>query len=182
MHLSANLQAMVLLEDVGRSRWLSFYLPMNEANRLARVLGKTCCAGVPIFDLIGEIAEAGGLELVRAEIDGDHQGVVASLVLRRAGRDLTMVCLPADALALALRAQVPILASEAALATRVPPTTSCGPLPSGAGSTGCAPPISRTGAPPGDSATHPGDSPPESFPRVRGAILCGLQKGEGPQG
>ena len=43
---------MVLLEDVDRSRWLSFYLPMNEANRLARVLGKTCCAGVPIFDLI----------------------------------------------------------------------------------------------------------------------------------
>jgi hypothetical protein len=29
---------MVLLEDVDRSRWLSFYLPMNEANRLARVL------------------------------------------------------------------------------------------------------------------------------------------------
>jgi uncharacterized protein len=110
----------VLLEDVGRSRWLSFYLPMNEANRLARVLGKTCCAGVPIFDLIGEIAEAGGLELVRAEIDGDHQGVVASLVLRRAGHDLTMVCLPADALALALRAQVPILASEAALAHACP--------------------------------------------------------------
>jgi hypothetical protein len=48
---------------------------MNEANRLARVLGKTCCTGVPIFDLIGEIAEAGGLELVRAEIDGDHQGL-----------------------------------------------------------------------------------------------------------
>ena len=46
---------MVLLEDVDRSRWLSFYLPMNEANRLARVLGKTCYAGVPIFDLIGDL-------------------------------------------------------------------------------------------------------------------------------
>jgi len=111
---------MILLEDVGRSRWLSFYLPMNEANRLARVLGKTCCAGVPILDLIGEIAEAGGLELVRAEIDGDSQGVVASLVLRRVGRDLTMACHPADALALALRAKVPILASEAALAHACP--------------------------------------------------------------
>src|SRR6267142_1644776 len=85
---------MVLLEDVDRSRWLSFCLPMNEANRLARVLGKTCCAGVPIFDLIGEIAEAGGLELAHAEINGDHQGVNASLVIRR----------------------VPILASDAALA------------------------------------------------------------------
>lgn len=111
---------MVLLEDVGRSRWLSFYLPMNEANRLARVLGKTCCGGVPIFDLIGEITEVGGLELVRAEIDGDHQGVNASLVVRRAGRDLAVVCHPADALALALRAQVPIFASEAALAHACP--------------------------------------------------------------
>jgi len=111
---------MVLLEDVDRSRWLSFYLPMNEANRLARVLGKTCCARVPIFDLIGEIAEAGGLELVRAEIDGDHQGVNASLVVRRDGRDVAMVCHPADALALALRARVPILASDAALAHACP--------------------------------------------------------------
>jgi bifunctional DNase/RNase len=75
---------------------------------------------VPIFDLIGQIAEAGGLELVRAEIDGDHQGVNASLVVRRAGRDLAMVCHPADALALALRAKVPILASEAALAHACP--------------------------------------------------------------
>jgi bifunctional DNase/RNase len=86
---------MVLLEDVDRSRWLSFYLPMNEANRLARVLGKTCCGAVPIFDLLGELAEAGGLELVRAEIDGDQQGVNASLVVRRAGHDLAMVCHPA---------------------------------------------------------------------------------------
>jgi bifunctional DNase/RNase len=111
---------MVLLEDVDRSRWLSFYLPMNEANRLARVLGKTCRAGVPIFDLIGEIAEAGGLELVRAEIDGDQQGVNASLVVRREGHDLAMTCHPADALALALRAEVPILASDAALAHACP--------------------------------------------------------------
>jgi uncharacterized protein len=111
---------MVLLEDVDRSRWLSFYLPMNEANRLARVLGKTCCGAVPIFDLLGELAEAGGLELVRAEIDGDQQGVNASLVVRRAGHDLAMVCHPADALALALRANVPILASDAAHAHACP--------------------------------------------------------------
>jgi bifunctional DNase/RNase len=110
----------VLLEDVDRSRWLSFYLPMNEANRLARVLGKTCCAGVPIFDLIGEIADAGGLELVRAEIDGDQQGVNASLVVRRDGHDMAMTCHPADALALALRARVPILASDAALVHACP--------------------------------------------------------------
>ena len=111
---------MVLLENVDRSCWLSFYLPRNEANRLARVLGKTCCGAVPIFDLLGEIAQAGGLELVRAEIDGDQQGVSAALVVRHAGHELTMVCHPADALALALRANVPILASDAALAHACP--------------------------------------------------------------
>jgi uncharacterized protein len=111
---------MVLLEDVDRSRWLSFYLPMNEANRLARVLGKTCCANVPIFDLVGEMVQAGGLEVVRAEIDGDDRGVSATLVVRREGRDLAMVCHPADALALALRAKAPILASPGALAHACP--------------------------------------------------------------
>jgi bifunctional DNase/RNase len=57
---------------------------------------------------------------VGAEIDGDQQGVNASLVVRRAGHDLAMVCHPADALALALRANVPILASDAALAYACP--------------------------------------------------------------
>jgi len=69
------------------------------------------------------MAEAGGLELVRAEIDGDQQGVNASLVVPRDGHDLAMTCHPADALALALalRAQVPLLASDAALAHACPP-------------------------------------------------------------
>jgi bifunctional DNase/RNase len=110
----------VLLEDVGRSRWLSFYLPMNEANRLARVVGVTQCANVPIFDLCRQIAEAAGLEVVRAEIDGDQCGVIASLVVRRDGREVALACHPADAMALALRAQAPIVASAAALAHACP--------------------------------------------------------------
>jgi hypothetical protein len=47
VHLSADLQAH------GAPRGCR---PQSLANRLARVLGKPCCAGVPIFDLIGEIA------------------------------------------------------------------------------------------------------------------------------
>jgi hypothetical protein len=54
----------VLLEDAGQSRWLSFYLPGDEANRLARVLkGKPC---VPVLDLLGQIATAGGFEVAPA--------------------------------------------------------------------------------------------------------------------
>jgi bifunctional DNase/RNase len=66
------------------------------------------------------MAQAGGLEVVRDEIDGDDRGVSASLVVRREGRDLAMVCHPADALALALRAKAPILASPGALAHACP--------------------------------------------------------------
>jgi bifunctional DNase/RNase len=93
---------------------------MNEANRLARVLGITPCPSVPIFALLRRIADAGGFEVPRAEIDGDHQGVIASLVFRRDGRDFALPCHPADAMALALRARTPILASDAALAHACP--------------------------------------------------------------
>ena len=106
----------VLLEDAGRSHWLSFYLPTDEANRLARVLrGRPC---VPVFDLLGQVATAA--EVVRAEIDGDARGVSAALVLSRGERVFKFGCHPADALALALRVGAPILASDEALAHACP--------------------------------------------------------------
>ena len=106
----------VLLEDAGRSHWLSFYLPTDEANRLARVLrGRPC---VPVFDLLGQVATAA--EVVRAEIDGDPRGVSAALVLSRDERVFKLGCHPADALALALRVGAPILASDEALAHACP--------------------------------------------------------------
>jgi bifunctional DNase/RNase len=108
----------LLLEDAGRSHWLSFYLPTDEANRLARVLrGRPC---VPVFDLLGQVATAAGLEVVRAEIDGDARGVSAALVLSRGERVFKFGCHPADALALALRVGAPILASDVALAHACP--------------------------------------------------------------
>ena len=108
----------VLLEDAGRSRWLSFYLPTDEANRLARVLrGRPC---VPVFDLLGQVATAAELEVVCAEIDGDARGVSAALVLSRGERVFKFGCHPADALALALRVGAPILASDEALAHACP--------------------------------------------------------------
>jgi hypothetical protein len=109
-------QPMVLLEDEQRTRWLSFYLPMNEANRLARVLGKTPCRAVPIFELLGQVAQSVDLSVLRAEIDGDDRGVSASIVFRQGALDLSLACHPADAMALALRAGAPIFASDSALA------------------------------------------------------------------
>ena len=113
-------QPMVLLEDDRRSRWLSFYLPMNEANRLARVLGKTGCEHVPIFELLELLTQAVDVRVARAEIHGDAHGVRAELVLARGAMDVTLPCHPADAMAIAVKAGAPILAADTALAHACP--------------------------------------------------------------
>src|SRR5215813_6194667 len=78
-------QPMVLLEDHACARWLSFYLPLNEANRLARVLHRTSCSVVPVFDLMEKVLKAAGMDVLRAEIGGDERGVSASLVISTRG-------------------------------------------------------------------------------------------------
>ncbi len=113
-------QPMVLLEDHARARWLSFYLPPNEANRLARVLHRTPCSVVPVFDLMEKVLKAAGMDVLRAEIGGDEHGVSASLVITYEGMELVLPCHPGDALALALRADGPIVATDEALAHACP--------------------------------------------------------------
>jgi bifunctional DNase/RNase len=110
---------MVLLEDERSVRWLAFHLPMNEANRLARVLGRAN-GHVPIFDLAEGLAGRLGASIARAEIHGDERGVRALVVYRHANSELSLDCHPGDALALAIRAAAPILAAETALAHACP--------------------------------------------------------------
>ncbi len=110
---------MVLLEDDSGARWLAFYLPMNEANRLARVLGRAHGC-VPIFDLAERLAQTMGAAVSRAEIHGDERGVRATLVYERDGADVAFDCHPADAMAIALRSKAPILAADSALAHACP--------------------------------------------------------------
>ena len=73
---------------------------MNEANRLAPVLGKAGCRHVPIFELLELLTHAVDVRVTRAEIHGDAQGVRASLVLARGAMDVTLPCHPADAMAI----------------------------------------------------------------------------------
>jgi bifunctional DNase/RNase len=100
-------------------RWLAFHLPMNEANRLARVLGRAH-GHVPIFDLAEGLAGRLGASIVRAEIHGDERGVRAVVVYRHAEAEVAFDCHPGDALALAIRAAAPIVAAETALAHACP--------------------------------------------------------------
>ncbi len=107
---------MVMLQVEGHDRWLAFYIPMNEANRLARSLAMTQCPCTPIFELTEQLIGHLGARIVRARLEGDERGIAAGLVLEREGAELLLPCHPADALALAVRASAPIMAEESALA------------------------------------------------------------------
>ena len=118
-------QPLVLLQAEERDRWLAFYVPMNEANRLARCLGMTSCPCTPIFELAEQLVGHMGAAVVQAYLEGDERGISAGLVLERDGLELALPCHPADALALAVRARAPILAQDSALALArpAPPST-----------------------------------------------------------
>jgi bifunctional DNase/RNase len=112
-------QPLVLLQAEGRDRWLAFYVPMNEANRLARCPGMTSCPCTPIFELTEQLVGHMGAAVVRAYLEGDEWGISAGLVLERDGLELALPCHPADALALAVRARAPILAQDSATGAAV---------------------------------------------------------------
>jgi bifunctional DNase/RNase len=108
-------EATLMLEDVTGCLGLAFVVPMNEANRLARVLGYSTCRCAPVYELIIELAGHGGLSVTRTVLDGDDQGICAALVLERDGAPIEVSCHPADAIALALRTDCPIYAAAGAM-------------------------------------------------------------------
>ena len=109
-------QPMVVLQEEGQDRWLAFYLPMNEANRLARALGRANCACTPVFDLVEELLTELDARVAHVELRGDEQGIWAAVDLERGTGRLVLGCHPADGMALALRAGAPILAADTAMA------------------------------------------------------------------
>jgi bifunctional DNase/RNase len=107
---------MLMLQVEGRDRWLALYIPMNEANRLARCLGMTQCPCTPIFELTEQLIGHLQAEVRRAHLEGDERGISAGLVLERDRLEMILLCHPADAVALAVRAGKPIMAHDSALA------------------------------------------------------------------
>ena len=133
-------QPSVVLEDAAHARWLAFYLPANEANRLSRCLGagpRTCS---PIYELVEQLVRGLDARVVRVELDCDDDGVSACLVLDRDGSTASLGCHPADAMALAIRAGAPIVATPAAMARARPVADllRSGDLPAGADADGLA--------------------------------------------
>jgi bifunctional DNase/RNase len=117
--------ATLILRDAAGDRGLGFVIPMNEANRLARVLGLGSCRCAPVYELLLDLARHGGLVLERAVLDGDAEGICAAVVVRRDGEPVEVSCHPADAVALAVRSSSPIYATAAAMAHACPLVDGC---------------------------------------------------------
>jgi len=121
--LSANDNARlatVVLETTPGNLALGFLIPMNEANRLARVLGLTRCRCAPVYDLIRDLAISLRASVTRAVLDAESEGICATLVLEHEGIEFALPCHPADAIALALLTNTPIYATADALAHACP--------------------------------------------------------------
>ena len=114
-HCPGHGQATVVLEDVARRLQLAFLIPMNEAHRLARILGISPCPCVPVLDLIDGLLTHFKARVLRVVLDGDDVEVSGTLYIIGNDGETTMSCHPADGLALAERAGAPIYATDEVL-------------------------------------------------------------------
>lgn len=116
-HDAKTRHATVVLEDLAEQLGLGFLVPMNEANRLARALGQTPCPCVPVFDLVEALLAHFEVRVSRVVLDGHSElGISSTLYIKQGEDKAAFSCHPADALALAVRAQAPIYATPEALA------------------------------------------------------------------
>ena len=100
---------------VARRLQLAFLIPMNEAHRLARILGISPCACVPVLELIDGLLTYFKAHVLRVVLDGDDVEVSGTLYIKGNDGEATMPCHPPDGLALAERAGAPIYATDEVL-------------------------------------------------------------------
>lgn len=119
----------VVLEDVERRHRLCFHADAVESGRLARVLAhRDACQ--PIYEFVQALLEACRATPTRVVLDDvDGAGIGGCVYVRLAGSELGIPCYPPDALALAVRARLPVYATAAALAHAEP----LSPQPDGPG-------------------------------------------------
>lgn len=107
--------AQVVLEDLEGTVRLSSRLSPVMALLLAHEVEHTTCPGGTYYLVQEALRELGG-ELSEAIIDAFQEGMlVGLLVIRREGREIRLPCHPVDAIAMALRTQVPLYTTSRAL-------------------------------------------------------------------
>lgn len=114
-------RALVVLEDVGGSRRLTFSCDDDDAQRLGRELARGPAACHPIFDFIQALLNAWHVTPVRVvleDVNGD--GVGALVYLRQGEIELSVPCYPPDALTISLRRAIPVYATPNVLDHALP--------------------------------------------------------------
>ncbi len=126
----------VVLEDAAQRFRLTFCTDHYEAQRLAREMGRARCACNPVYDFIQSLLRTFQAAIARVVLD-DAEGkrIRALIYVRQSEGELALPCYPPDALALAVRATVPIYVTAEALAHAQPlsagEASPAEPLPAG---------------------------------------------------
>ena len=117
----AHHSAIVRLDDASGALTMTFAADSHEAVRLGRVVRHGPQACHPIFDFVRALLsslEAGVTRVVLEDVQGE--GISGVVYVGTGAAEVPVPCYPPDAIALALRAGIPIYATHDALARAEP--------------------------------------------------------------
>jgi bifunctional DNase/RNase len=108
-----NQQRIVILKQVNAERYLPIWIGPYEAEAITIALQEVEIARPQTHDLIKSLVMALNARLARIEINTIKDDVYfANLILETGGEELRIDCRPSDAVALAVRAHIPILVAK----------------------------------------------------------------------
>ena len=112
----ANYKRVVMLKEKAGSRFLPIWIGHFEADAIAIPMQNVPVSRPLTHDLLGRVVEQLGARLTQIVInDLADETFYARLVLDQNGQHLEVDSRPSDAIALAIRAKVPIFVEEAVL-------------------------------------------------------------------
>lgn len=107
----------IVLEALDRRATLTFNADRDEVRRLTQEIVRRGCACHPIYDFVQALLLALDGDPTRVVLDdAGGRGIGGRVYVRSGAGELGVPCYPPDALALALRANVPVYATADALA------------------------------------------------------------------
>jgi len=120
-------RTIIMLEDVQQCLRLTFYADPDEAGRLTQELERGPYVCHPVYDFIRRLLDALQATATRVVLDiVQGEGLDGFIYIQQAESERGIPCYASDALALALRANIPIYATAEALtyAERLSPAPS----------------------------------------------------------
>lgn len=108
-----NQQRIVILKVVGQERYLPIWIGLYEAEAITIALQQIQVARPQTHDLIRTLVQSLNAELTHVEVTNLSEDVFyGNLIFRIEGQEKKIDCRPSDALALAVRLNVPILVAD----------------------------------------------------------------------